>query len=112
MSNYVPSSKAGTYDPLVTYDTESIGKEFSTSGRIQTQSREHEARRSMLAVNSWKETLSLSDSQRIPKSSLKNMCNYDTHRANVHSVVSVTVFVVLASIAGVVVAMLIRQLNL
>ncbi len=113
MSNYVPSPNTGaTFDPLVAYDSESIGKEFSTSGRHQSQIREHEARRSKLAVSSWKESISLVDSQRIPKSSLKGMCDYDTHRANVHSVVSLTVFVVLASVAGIVVAVIIRQLNM
>lgn len=73
--------------------------------------RENEARRSRMTVENWKEISALSDSQRIPKSSLKKMCRYDSQRVSSQSMVTVCVYVVMAIIAGVFVALLIQYLN-
>ena len=98
-------------DRLSTYDNTSIGREFTASAPSIAQAREHEARRSELVVSAWKESLSMTDSQRIPKSNLKRTCQFQTKYAQSHSIVTWAVYAVSACVAGVVITILIRHLN-
>jgi len=95
-------------DALSAFDHESIGREFVSVGPTVSQKREKEERRSQLLVESWKSTIT--DSQRIPKSSLRNTCKYDTQKAASQSMITICVYVISACAAGVVIALLIKNL--
>lgn len=99
-------------DSLAAYDSETIGREFASVGSVSPdQARAHQRRRDEIAMSNWKQVSAMSDSQRIPKSSLKNTCNFDTKRASTESFMTWSVFVSLAAIAGMICAMVIRQLS-
>ena len=83
------------------YDHPSIGNEFAAKHEYERDLVEHQMRRSKLQVENWKEKASLSDSQRIPKSSLKKSCQYETKRANCDAMVTWSVFFIIASLAGI-----------
>jgi hypothetical protein len=98
-------------DRLSSYDSDTIGREFATLAPCGPEERRRiEARRNALLVQEWKE--SFSDSQRVPKAALRNMCEFETARAYSESLITWSVTIVLAALAGVICAFVIRQLNL
>jgi hypothetical protein len=100
--------KAVEIDALAQYDHSTIGREFLTHGPSISQKREHEERRSQLLIESWKSTLT--DSQRIPKSSLRRSCDYDTYCAVSQSLLTIAVYVISTCIAGIMLAFIIKNL--
>lgn len=98
-------------DRLGVYDSDSIGREFIPPQNATTLSREHADRHSKLVMDTWKEQLSLSESQRIPKSSLQKSCQYDTQKAQSDMIVTWVVFFVLASLAGIIGGLAITHLG-
>jgi hypothetical protein len=100
--------KAVEIDALAQYDHSTIGREFMSNGPSLSQKREHEERRSQLLIEGWKNTLT--DSQRIPKSSLRRACDYDNYCALSQSLLTIAVYVISACLAGIMLAFIIKNL--
>jgi hypothetical protein len=99
-------------DILGIYDNPAIGQEFKPPSASLKRSKEHEIRRAQLQMENWKEISSLSESERIPKSSLTKACQYETRRVYSDSIVTWSVFFVLASLAGIIGGLAITHLAL
>jgi hypothetical protein len=97
-----PLSGVTSSELLGVYEHSGIGMEFIPPAASMKRTREHEARRSKQQLETWKEISSQSDSQRIPKSSLRKACQYENSRAFSDSLVTWSVFFVLASLAGII----------
>lgn len=101
------------FDPLVAYDSGAIGQEFRATHTTRNEERKrHESRRAQLAMDNWKEISSLSESQRIPKAAMRRTCEFETTRVYSQSMITWCVFVLLACMAGVLVALIIQHLNM
>ncbi len=97
---------------LDAYDTTSYGHEFLMPQTAVARTKEAEERRSRAQMDAWKEKSSFAQSQRIPKSSLAKACHYETRRVFSESIVTWSVFFVLASIAGVIGGLALTHLSL
>jgi hypothetical protein len=102
--------RAPSVDALATYDNSSIGREFVASVPTLSQKREHEERRSQLLVQTFKNTLT--DSQSIPKASLQKSREYDTYCAVSQSLLTVAVYIISTCFAGIMLAFIIKNLAL
>jgi hypothetical protein len=99
-------------DRLSTFDNQRIGREFVPLQPTLKDRREHDQRKSQLTVNAWKEMLSLTDSQRMQKSSLKRACEFETHSIFAQSAITILVYVLCTCCAGAMIGWIIQSLSL
>ena len=98
-------------DRLATYDSEAIGREFAAAPiNTDNERRRHESRRLELAFQDWKE--SLGDYRAIPKSSLKQVCKFETQKVCSESLITWVLTIVLSALAGTICAIVIKHLNM
>src|SRR5689334_14983238 len=96
-------------DRLAAYENDAIGREFVAQGSgVVDERRRHGARRMELLMQDWKETLG--ESQRLPKSALRNTCTFEHHKIYSESLITWAVTIILSALAGIMCALVIRQL--
>jgi hypothetical protein len=98
-------------DRLATYDSEAIGREFNSAPiDVEIERRRHETRRLELARQEMKEAFG--DSRAIPKSSLKQVCKFETQKVCSESLITWVLTIVLSALAGTICAIVIKHLNM
>jgi hypothetical protein len=96
---------------LATFDHERIGREFANPAvAILDEQRRHQARRSQLMVAGFKD--SLAESASLPKVALRNTCAFQAKCVRFETFVTWSVTVFIASVAGTICALVIKNLHI